>query len=160
MVEANSGKWLVIALFETRVAGVVTARTLAEEARSKGREGHIGVLSLNDAGEPVVTNLEDRSAEDAPEIGVVLGVIAGALREGVMPARHDFFDTHSELTTDDIARIGAELEAGQAVVAVLERRKRAEGIVVRLTGFGGRTEIHHLTARVLRQAADEPWIAS
>ena len=160
MVEANGGRWLVIALFETRVAGIVTARTLAEEARSQGREGHIGVLSLDDAGEPVVANLEDRAADEAPEIGVVLGVIAGALRDGVMPARRDFFDTHSELTTDDIARLGAELEAGQAVVAVLERRKRAEGIVVRLTGLGGRTEIHQVTPRVLRQAADEPWIAS
>ena len=80
------------------------------------------------------------AADEAPEIGVVLGVIAGALRDDVMPARRDFFDTNSELTTDDVARLGAELDAGQAVVAVLERRKRAEGIVVRLTGLGGRTE--------------------
>lgn len=159
MVEPNSGRWLVMAFFETRVAGIVAARTLVQEARSKGREVLVGALTLDDAGTPVVTNLEGLP-DDAPGVGTVLAAIAEAVRAGVLPARRDVFDSCSELTTDDIARIGAELEAGHAVVAVLEPRTRAEGIVVRLTGLGGKAEVHHLTGRALRQAAEEPGLAS
>jgi hypothetical protein len=66
----------------------------------------------------------------------------------------------SELTTDDIARIGAELEAGHVAVAVAEERPVAERLVVRLAELGGRTQVHRLTSRALRQAARMPPLAS
>jgi hypothetical protein len=70
-----------------------------------------------------------------------------------MPARDRFFDTGSDLTTDDIVRFGVELEAGHSAVAALAARSRADRIVVLLAGLGGKTEIHHLSRRALRKAA-------
>jgi len=66
----------------------------------------------------------------------------------------------SEQTIDDIARIGAEVAAGHAAVAVLEERPAAERLVVRLAELGGRTEVHRLTNRALQQAATMPRLAS
>lgn len=89
--------------------------------------------------------------------GGVLGVIAPATRGGVMPDRRHFFDMRSDVSTDDVARIGSELEAGHAAVARLERRRRAERAVVRLTELGGKTESRR-TGRALRHAASAPKI--
>ena len=59
----------------------------------------------------------------------------------------------ADLTTDDVVRFGAELEAGHAAVAVLDRRSPAEQVIVSLAGLGGKAEIHRLTAGGLRLAA-------
>ena len=72
---------------------------------------------------------------------------------GVLPDRSNFFDARSDLTTDDVVRFGAELEAGHAAVAVLDRRSPAEQVIVSLAGLGGKAEIHRLTAGGLRLAA-------
>jgi hypothetical protein len=153
------GKRFVIAFFDTRAAGVVVARSLAEPP--PGDDGHpVGVLVHDDAGGPDVMAFGDDGADDPRGIARLLGVIGSALVGGVMPARPHFFDDASELTTDDIARIGAEIEAGHAAVAVLEERRVAERLVVRLAELGGRTEVHRLTERGLRQAATMPPLAS
>jgi hypothetical protein len=89
-------------------------------------------------------------------VGVVLGVIALALTGGVMPDRGHFFDSRSDLSTDDVARFGAELDAGQAAVGVLEQSPAAERAVIELTGLGGKAEVHWLTDRALCQAAAAP----
>jgi len=75
-----------------------------------------------------------------------------------MPARDHLFDSRSDLSTDDVARIGAELEAGHAVIAVIGRRRRAERAVVGLTDLGGKTESHRITRRALQYAASAPKI--
>lgn len=160
MTERKNGRRLVIAFFEDRLAGFAAARELTGEASSQGRRGEVALLSFDETGRPEVTRLGGGAGDDPPGIGTVLGVIASAVLGGVMPPRRHFFDSRSDLTTDDIARIGAELEAGHTAVAVLERRPRAERVVVRLAGMGGKTEIHRLTRLALRQAAETPGLAS
>ena len=57
---------------------------------------------------------------------------------------------------DDVARFGAELEIGQAAVAVLERGSATDLAVLGLTERGGKTEVHTLTSEALRLAALRP----
>jgi hypothetical protein len=119
------------------------------------------VLSHDGAGSPDVTAFGTHGvADDARGIARLLSVIGSALLGGVMPARSHFLDDGSELTIDDIARFGAELEAGHAAVAVLEERPVAERLVVRLAELGGRTEVHRLTNTALHRAATMPPLAS
>ena len=119
-----------------------------------------------DCGRGGAARLGSRTAGDGPGVGAVLGVIALALAGRVMPERGPFFDARSDLSTDDVARFGAELDAGQAAVAVLGlgqgqgQGPDADRAVVALAGLGGKTEVHLLTERALRQAAAAPTIAS
>lgn len=158
MSQPSTGKQLVVAFFANPAAGSVAHRVLADEARDAARPGTIGVLVLDDTGKIEAAQLGDPTSPEGPGVGVVLGVIAMAIEGGVMPRRGHFFDPSSELSTDDVARIGAELDAGAAAVAVLEAVPRAEGAVVRLVGLGGRTEVHSLTDHALQRAASAPRI--
>jgi hypothetical protein len=158
LAHRRGGKHLVIALFDNPVAGEVVARMLANDAGTGGRPETVGMLALEDDGKIAVAKLGARTTAGDTGVGAVLGMIALALSGGVMPKRHHFFDASSDLSTDDIARLGAELEAGEAAVAILDRRPQAERAVVWLTGLGGRTEVHHLTSGALRQAASAPTI--
>lgn len=157
---STDGKRFVIAFFETRTEGVAAARALSEMTPGSVDERPVGVLSPDDAGRLDVTMVGANGADDPQGIARVLGVIGSALLGGVMPARSHLLDDASELTTDDIARIGAELEAGHAAVAVLEEPPMAERLVVRSTGLGGRTEIHRLKDAALQMAAAMPPLAS
>ena len=149
--QRNAGQRLVIAFFETRAAGAAAADHLVDHARGHGRSDGVGILSLDDAGRPIVTLVGRR--EGSTGVETVLDVIASALLGGVLPDRSNFFDARSDLTTDDVVRFGAELEAGHAAVAVLDRRSPAEQVIVSLAGLGGKAEIHRLTAGGLRLAA-------
>lgn len=156
---SSSGKQLVIAFFTNPAAGEVAARVLAREAREGGRPGTVGALVLDARGKIEAAKLGDLTSPEGPGVGAVLGVIAMAIAGGVMPNRGHFFDAGSDLSTDDVARFGAELDAGAAAVAVLEAGAQAERMIVRLAGLGGRTEVHELTDRALQQAAAAPRIA-
>lgn len=114
------------------------------------------MLTLDDNGNIEIAKLGTRTADGGTGIGAVLGTIASAISGGVMPRRGHFFDARSDLSTDDIARLGAELEAGHSAVAVLDRRERAKRAVVELVELGGKAEIHRLTSRALRQAEASP----
>ena len=160
MEQRRAGKHLVIAFFASPAAGEVAARALGKQESARGRGGSVGLLTLDKRGKVVTAKLGSRTARDGPGVGTVLGVIALALAGGVMPERGHFFDAQSDLSTDDVARFAAELEAGQAAVAVLGQAPDAERAVVELTGLGGKTEVHLLTERALRQAAEAPTIAS
>jgi len=151
MEQQRAGRHLVIAFFASPAAGEVATRALGKQA-----SGSVGVLTLDQYGKVETARLGSRTARDGPGVGAVLGVIALAIAGGLMPERGHFFDAQSDLSTDDIARFGAELEAGQAAVAVLDQGPDAERAVVELTGLGGKTEVHVLTARALRQAAEAP----
>jgi hypothetical protein len=156
LARRSTGKHLVIAIFDTPSAGEVAARTLSREARAEGRSGTIGILSLDEAGNIEVAKLGARTTDGDIGVGAVLGVIASALSGGVMPKRASFFDARSELSTDDVARLAAEIEAGQAAVAVLDQRPQAERAVVELISLGAKAEVHRLTGRALQQAAEAP----
>jgi hypothetical protein len=152
VIASGTGSYLVIAFFETRAEARDALLAASIEASTESRNGWIGMLALGDRGGPeVVFSGEHTGARST--FGAVLGVIASALLGGVMPPRSHFFDSSSDLTTDDVVRFGAELEAGHPAVAVLARRARADRILVLLAGLGGKTEIHRLTDRALREAA-------
>lgn len=159
MGERSNGKRFVIAFFETRAAGVTAARALAEPPASGGTPRAVGVLA-GAGGDPEVSTFGGGRADDLQGVARLLGVIGSALLGGVMPPRSHFLDEGSELTTDDISRIGAELEAGHAAVAILEERVLAQRSVVRLVELGGRTEVHRLTDHAVRQAGTMPPLAS
>jgi hypothetical protein len=148
VVARSAGSYLVIAFFDTRAEarGAMLAATI--EASNESREGRFGMLASDDRGRPEAVGCGEHTQ---PRLGAVLGVIASALLGGVMPTRNHFFDTGSDLTTDDVVRFGAELEAGHAAVAALAPRARADRILVLLAGLGGKTEIHRLSGRAPRE---------
>jgi hypothetical protein len=158
--EREDAKRLVIAFFEPGTEGMAAARSLAEQSRLSGEALRVAILAPDDAGRPDVTEFHAPGPDDPERVGAVLQVIASMVRSGIVPTQHHFFDAESELTTDDISRIGAELEADHAAVAVLERRREAERAVISLTELGGKTEIHRLSRRALQQVAASPPIAS
>jgi len=160
LAQTRGGKELIIAFFDNLAGGQVATRVLAEEAGAAGRRGIVGMLALDDAGEIDVTKLGDRTSGEGPGVGAVLGVIAMALTGDAVPKRGRLFDAGSDLSTDDVVRLAAQLEAGQSAVAVLDQRPEAERVIVRLAVLGGKTEVHHLTDRALRQAASAPPITS
>lgn len=158
MIQRIGGK-LVIAFFANPAAVEVAARVLAKEARDAGRPAAVGALMLDTQGKIDAAKLGDPASPEGPGVGAVLGVIALVIAGGVLPSRGHFFDARSDLSTDDVARFGAELDAGAAAIAVLETGPQAERVLVRLAGLGGRTEVHSLSDRALQQAASAPGIA-
>jgi hypothetical protein len=152
VVAASAGGYLVVALFETRAQALDAMRAVIIEQGDEAREGRIGMFASDDHGRPEVLGGGEGPDEHAC-LGAVLGAIASALLGGVMPARAHFFDARSDLSTDDVVRFGVELDAGHAAVAALASRTRADRILVLLAGLGGKTELHRLSGRALREAA-------
>ena len=156
MSKSSGAKDFVVAFFDDVDEGEAAARRLALEGILEQAEGTIGLLTLDAQGKVRSSRLGDRVSEHGPEVGSVLGSIALAITGGVLPKRGRFFDSRSNLTTDDIARFGAHLDAGQALVAVLCRHGSATDAIVALTQLGGKTEAHRLTGRALWRAAATP----
>jgi hypothetical protein len=145
----SAGSYLVVAFFDTRAETTDALLAATIDASKESREGEIGMLALDELGNPEAINGE---RTDPSSMGV-LRVIASALLGGVMPLRSHFFGTGSDLSTDDVVRFGAELDAGHAAVIAVATRARADRILVSLARFGGRTEMHHVSDRVVRRAA-------
>lgn len=149
---AGDGKWLVVAFFEPPAAAEAVGRLLGRRLRRGASEGSVGVLTFDLRGRPVLQPLP--GACRTCGVGAVLGALATALGGRVPPRTGPLFGSGSDLTTDDVARFAAELEAGQVLVAVLDGRREADWAVVALAESGGRAEMHRVTTRALRHAAD------
>lgn len=133
---------LVVCFFDDADTGRAAARAAAEAG---ARRRNIGLLSRG-VGAEIETSQLGRSRGGGSEgVGAMLSLIATAITGRVMPTRHHFLDADSELTTDDIVRLGVEVDAGHAAVLVLEDRDRAERVIVRLTEIGGKAESHRIT---------------
>lgn len=143
MTESSDTR-LVIAFFESPLAAESALGALQEQAVRHGRRGTVGILSLDGRGRVDTDRLGDRSAEDGPGVGAVLGAIALTVAGDSSLLRDDLFDLGSILSLDDIARYGAELEAGETAIAVLEPHRESDHAVVQLAELGGRAEIHRL----------------
>jgi hypothetical protein len=111
------------------------------------------VLSKGEHDEIDVSKLDPRCEPNSEGIGALLQVIADAIMGGVMPRRDHFFDERTDLTTDDVIRLGVELETGRAAVLVLGDQSQTAPVIVRLTELGGKAEMHLITRRALQLAS-------
>ena len=93
---------------------------------------------------------------DHVEVGAILRLVADAVDGGVLPQRRHFLDQESELLTDDVARIGAELEGGRSAVALLGGVHSAEEAIVAFTELGGRTEVHRISMAAIEMLSGSP----
>jgi hypothetical protein len=109
----REGKQLMIAFFGNPAAGDLAARMLARQARTCPAGGTVGVLAFDACGKIAAARLGPRAAAGGPAAGTVPGAIALAVTGRVMPGRAQLFDGKSDLSTDDLARFAAELEAGR-----------------------------------------------
>ena len=139
----------VLALFASEVAADVAARSVAQGAPgSPGGRCSVGVLTKDERGRITDERLGAGQLPSSEGVGLVLGRIAnscgGASPAGVDPVHErDRFLPGSDLTMDDIARIGAELDSGSSVVGVLaETAEAAAWALVELAHLGGKAESH------------------
>ena len=153
MVRGRGERHLVIAFFDNAAAGAIAVRVLGKDPCCTGDTGTVGMLLIGSDGSIDLGKLGVRTTGGSAGIGAVLGVIASAISGEVVPERGGLLDADSDLSTDDVARFAADLESGEAGVAVLTRPSGSEEAIVRLTELGGKTEIHHLTRGALRRAA-------
>src|SRR4249920_4153485 len=79
VVHARSGRRLVIAFFERSRARDVASLVLQEDATPEETQGTVGILALDGRGRVDVSMLGDRTTDDGPGIGAVLGAIGLAL---------------------------------------------------------------------------------
>ena len=142
---------LAVAFFDPPTAAAAVARLLARRSRVEVPEGCVGVLTLDPRGQ-----IASRPSWPGAggEVNSVLDVLVLAMGRRPPPAVGPLLAGGADLSGDDLARFAAELEAGQVLVAVLDRRPKAEQAVVELTGLGGRVELHRVTGEARRQAAD------
>jgi hypothetical protein len=148
------GKRLVIAFFEKRPSADHALRTLEEHAVKTGRLGTVGALALDGEGRVDESRLGDRITGGEPGVGTVLNAIAQILAGATSAPRSRPFENGPNLTTDDIARYGAQLDAGDTAVAVLDTHREAELAVVQLTELGGMTEMRHLMGWLRQPSID------
>lgn len=149
---ARGGRLLAMAFFESPASGQAVAFLLARRQRADEPPGCVGVLTLDPRGQPVAHPRP--RGHHAYGVEAVLGVLAFALCGRRPPAAGPLLSCGSDLSADDLARFAAELESGQALVAVLDRRRGAERAVVALGKCGGRAELHRITGRGLRQVTE------
>ena len=116
----------------------------------------LGLLCVKERGDVEADKLGPLQGEDGPGVGAVLGMIALAYSGRLTGQAGPFIDPESDFSTDDVARIGAELDAGSAAVAILADPAEAEQAIVELTRLGGRAEIHALTREALELAGSHP----
>jgi len=157
VMSKGATKQFVLAVFDGGVAADRAIRVLDAARATIGSVGdRIGVLALTPRGQIATDRLGPRMVGREPGVGAALGVIALALEGGVLPEWGPFFDAGSGLLTDDVARIGAELDAGHVVVAVLAENAQAQPVIAHLAQLGGKVESHRITAGALRRASTLP----
>jgi hypothetical protein len=133
---------LVFALFESTPHAQAAVRTFT--SRWAGAREHgvsVGTLIRGASGD-VICGTEP-SAPPEEDVARFLQVLAGVLTDdvqGIVPGSARFTRAFG-VTQDDLSRLGAELDAGHVVVAVVVPGDLADDVIVDLTRLGGRTEI-------------------
>jgi hypothetical protein len=146
---------LALALFANPAAADAAARRLQRRRLVGTRNDAVGILTRGLRG-PLQLRLRSGRRIGGPALDAVLGVISRDLADTVPPPRGSLFGGDSDLSTDDLARFAVELEDGQALVAVLGRRRAAGRAALALIGQGGRAELHWISDRAVRRAAAQP----
>ncbi len=117
----------------------------------------IGVLVLDEKGALKTNKMGSRSKAKGAGIGLVLAIVApptllaGVVGGAVLGAFH-----HKGLgmSTEDKARIGAQLSGGKAAVGVLAKGDEADLIAGKLAELGGDVEAIDVTDEALEAVAE------
>jgi uncharacterized membrane protein len=147
---------LVLAFFADEDAADRAAQALKswEKASEYMKVDAIGVLVTDGNGEVKEHKLGRRAGKKGMGIGVALGVVAatptgglalvgGVLGGGVIG---EFFHKGLEMTDEDVARIGHELDAGHAAVGVLAWDFETDAVADKLKELGGTPATHAVAA--------------
>jgi uncharacterized membrane protein len=122
---------LVLAFYESEEAAEGAAAALRGWARSNRpvQLEAVGVLAKDDQGQVKTDKLGPARGRTGVGVGAVLGAVAA---NGL------------GLGGDDVARIGARLDAGHAAVGALVPPNQAAAIGAELQALGGEPEVHEL----------------
>jgi hypothetical protein len=172
------GQQIVLAFFDTEDLADQAAAHLKDwdKASEDIRLGAIGVLVKDDKGKIKTHKLGARAGKKGAGVGVILGIIAAILSGGVTllgglvggamlgGVLGSFVKKGLDLSKEDLARIGAELDGGHAAVGVLVDASEVQLVSDELGSLGGRAEAHavseetleHADAAVAEAPAEEP----
>lgn len=156
MLGNSDAVYLVIALFKDRASGSMVARALTRRQDTALGGRHVGLLTLEPGAGVERSRLGPGTGSRGLEVGAVLCVIADAIDGGVLPRRQHFLDKDSELLTDDVARLGAELEGGGSAVALLAGVAECENAIIAFAELGGRTEVHRISVAATDMLSANP----
>jgi len=151
-------KQVVLGIFADEAAADAAIESLKswDKMTEEVKLGAIGVIVLDEKGQPKIHKMGARSGKKGAGIGLVLAVIfpptllAGLVGGGILGHFH-----HKGLgmTAEDRARIVGELEGGKAAVGVLATGEEADAVVGKLAELGGDVEAHEVTDEALEAVA-------
>jgi len=148
---------LVLGIFADEAAADAAVESLkAWGTASEQKLGAIGVVVVDETGQIKEHKLGARSGGKGAGVGLVLAVIfpptllAGVVGGGILG---HFHHKGLGLTTEDRARIVAELTGGKAAVGVLAAPGQEATISAKLTELGGAAEVHEVSDEALEAVA-------
>ena len=149
---------LVLGIFADEAAADAAVASLAAwgKASPENKLGAVGVLVVDETGQIKEHKLGARSGGKGAGVGLVLAVIfppsllAGVVGGGLIG---HFHHKGLGLTTEDRARIVAELSGGKAAVGVLAGPGQDAAISAKLTELGGTAEVHAVSDEALEAVA-------
>jgi len=161
---------LVLSVFDDEGAAEIAQRAVRRRLASapSGDSLSVGVLVKRPDGSIPTWKLGPRVVDSHPGVGAPLSVIAQVVdgedpllghlppsrSHKTGPARNSFCEGFG-LNGDDVSRLGAELDAGRAVVAILANTPEGSSwAIVELTELGGKTEVHLVSDEHLERAAE------
>ena len=148
---------LVLGIFADEAAADAAVESLKDwGAATEQTLGAVGVLVVDETGQIKEHKLGARSSGKGAGVGLVLAVIfppsllAGIVGGGLIG---HFHHKGLGLTTEDRARIVAELSGGKAAVGVLAGPGQDAAISAKLTELGGAAEVHAVSDEALEAVA-------
>lgn len=163
---SKGSKQLVMAFFANEAAAdsAVAALKGWDKATKSIKLGAIGILVKDENGKIKQHKLGQRAHGKGAGIGVILGAVAAVLSGGVTliaglvggtalgGVLGAFFHRSLDLSKEDLARIGGELDGGKAAVGVLVDPDEASAVADKLKELGGAVESHGVTEEAMAHA--------
>ncbi len=145
MGSQGDGRLFIVAFFDNPAAASVATRAALQAGATTSDVLDVGLLALDAAGGIVVSTTRGGEPQRDGRLQVAVGRLAHAAtsQDHVEADPTNWFPL--DLTNEDVARIVAELEAGQGAVAVISDRSDGHSLVLCLTGLGRRVEVHGFT---------------
>ena len=161
----NKNEHAVVAIFDNSAAADAAIDSLKswDKANDEIKLGAIGVISKD--GDKVKTQTGRKGGSGA-KAGAIVGVIAGVLSGGVTliggalagalggGVLGSFFKKSIALSKEEIAQIGAELDAGRVAVVVACDDNEVEATSAQLAQAGGKVTNYAMPAGTLEATAE------